>query len=71
MLEGLLSTGLPRLVYTIRVGGFLARYEVNNWIISVVDSSVLCPIWPVQVNQSKYENYKMRGPSGAMMFFLA
>ena len=44
----------------------------HSWFISVVDSNELDPVWPVQVNQLKYENHENEGALKAMMgFFLA
>ena len=48
------------------VFGVLASH---SWFISVVDSSELCSVKPVQLNQSKHENYEKEGAFGAMMFF--
>ena len=45
---------------------------VHSWFISVVDSNELCPVWSVQVNQSKYENHENEGAMGGHdVFFLA
>ena len=48
---------------------FFIERTVHSWFISVVDNNELCPVQPVQVNQSKYKNYENEGPSGAMIFF--
>ena len=44
------------------------NFPPHSWFISMVDSNELCPVKPVKLYQSKYENMKIRGPSGAMMF---
>ena len=36
----------------------------HSWFISVVDINDLCPVKPVQLNQSKYENYENEGVIG-------
>ena len=36
-------------------GKFLI-HSTHRWFVTVVDSNEICPVRPVQVNQSKYEN---------------
>ena len=36
-------------------------FSEHSWFISGVDSNELCPVQPVQVNQSKYENQENEG----------
>ena len=43
----------------------------HSWFISVVDSNELCPVKPVQVNQSKNENHENEGAMGGHHGFLA
>ena len=38
--------------------------NVHSWFISVVDSNKICPVWPVQVSQSNYENLENEGAMG-------
>ena len=44
-------------------------YKTHSGFISGVDSNKLDPVKPVQVNQSKYEEYDNEGAIGAMMGF--
>ena len=45
--------------------------STHSWFISVVDSNELCPVQPVQVNQSKYENHENDGAMVGLDGFLA
>ena len=40
-----------------------------SWFISVVDSDELGPVLPIQVNQSKYEDYENEEAVGAMIAY--
>ena len=43
----------------------------HSWFISVVDSNELCPVLPVQVNRSKYENNENEGAIGGHDVFFS
>ena len=43
---------------------FFFMIVTHSWFISVVDINDLCPVKPVQLNQSKYENDEIEGVIG-------